>query len=395
MLQLLKVFKKLDAYLLSEFWLPLISGAGIITGVWLGIDKFKQVFKLLAQSGAPLSTGLVILGLEIPQILSLTLPISILLATFLAFQKLSSQSEVIAIRAAGWSFTRMMRPVIYLGLIGLTFSFVLSEFIVPVTGPFAERLYMLALYENPINTKAVKGFSYFEKDSHGSVKRIFYVRKFKIREDDNDLLKDVVILDFSKKHISMIHTARRGYWDINRGGWVLLNGSSSYIKQSEDDKKKVESINDVDTNAMHLVTNFEETLVPSSLKPNEILKDLTNVREMNFIGLKKFIEKHEADNIETDMLNEYKTKYYNKFAYPCSCLFLAIIGACLGITGRRRAVNWGYIAMGLVVFVFYMSQTIFDSFGQSGRIPPEYAVWMPNLLLGSLAFITFAYRADR
>lgn len=99
---------KIDNYVLTEFWLPLVSGAGIITGVWLGIDKFKEVFNLLAKSGAPMSTGVVILGLETPQILAITIPISILLATFLTFQKLSSQSEIIAMRAAGVSFTRLM-----------------------------------------------------------------------------------------------------------------------------------------------------------------------------------------------------------------------------------------------------------------------------------------------
>ena len=71
----------------SVFPAALASDSHCITGVWLGIDKFKEVFKLLAKSGAPFSTGLVILGLEIPQILAITIPISILLATFLTFQK--------------------------------------------------------------------------------------------------------------------------------------------------------------------------------------------------------------------------------------------------------------------------------------------------------------------
>lgn len=383
---------KIDRYVLTEFWLPLVSGAGIITGVWLGIDKFKEVFKLLAKSGAPFSTGLVILGLETPQILAVTIPISILLATFLTFQKLSSQSEIIAMRAAGVSFTRLMRPVFYLGLIGLAVCFILNEFVVPLTNPFAQKVYMLSLYENPIATKGVKGFSYFEKDSHDATKRIFYVRKFK-----NDYLKDVVILDFSKKHISMIHTARKGEWDPKRGGWILYDGSSSYIKNSEVAKKDKEEVDPeaFNTDALHLVTNFKETLIPSSLNPNTILQQMTNVRDMNFLKLRKLIQSHEKGKIFTDKLNEYKTKYFNKYSYPFSCFLLAIIGACLGITGRRRAINWGYIALGLIVFVFYMSQTVFDSFGQSGKIDPMLAVWIPNFILGAIAAWVYFYRAER
>lgn len=382
------MLKKIDKYILSEFWLPLVSGAGIITGVWLGIDKFKEVFKLLAKSGAPFTTGAVILGLEIPQILAVTIPISILLATFLTFQKLSAQSEVVAIRAAGVSFTRMMRPVVYLGILGMAFSFFLSEFIVPLSNPFAQKVYMLALYKDPIQNTVKKGFSYFENDSKGEVRRIFYVRKIK-----DEKLKRLVILDFSDKNLAMIHTAREGHWDPAKGGWILKNGSSSYIKTKA--KKDLEEEESLNSDVMHLVTNFKETLIPSSLNPQEIMEEISNVRDMNFLKLRSYIRKHEDGDIYTNELNEYKTKYFNKYSYPVSCILLALIGACLGITGRRRAINWGYILLGLVVFVFYMSQTVFDSFGQSGRIDPMLSVWMPNIILGVIAAATYAYRSSR
>lgn len=385
------MLKKIDNYIISEFWLPFISGAGIITGVWLGIDKFKEVFKLLAKSGASFSTGLVILGLEIPHILSITIPISVLLAAFLTFQRLSSQSEVIAMRAAGSSFTRMMQPVVIVGCIAMSASFILSEFVVPYTTPFAKKVYMLALYNDPIAKKSVKGFSYFEKDQDGTVKRIFYVKKLK-----EDVLKNIVILDFSKKQTTMVHTANEGLWDPQKGGWMLFDGTSSFIKTEKIKGKNID-LEDEDalSESMHLVSNFEETLIPSGINPNELLKKISKVRDMNFVSLKKLIDKHEDNGIHTDDLNDMKTKLYNKFSYPVSCLFVALIGACLGISSRRRQVTWGYIALGMVVFVFYMSQTMFDSFGSSGRIEPIIAVWMPNLILSLVALSCFLYRAER
>lgn len=377
------MFTKLDRYILIELWLPFVSGAGIITGVWLGIDKFKEVFKLLAKSGASFSTGIVVLGLEIPQILATTIPIGVLLATFLTFQKLSSQSEVIAIRAAGASFTRMMRPVFWAGLIAMLVTFFLAEFVVPISTPFAKKIYTIALYKDPISMKDVNGFSYFEKDSQGVIERIFYVRKFR-----DDLLRHVVILDFSKQNLSLIHTAKRAKWDPVKGGWILYDGSSSYIK-SESHKE------DDDSASMHLVSNFETTLIPSSLNPNEILKKMTKTGDLNFYGLWQMINLHKDDQIFTDRLNDYKTKFHSKFAYPFSCVLLALIGACMGITGRRRAVNWGYIALGLVVFVFYMSHTVFDSFGDSGRLDPALASWFPNIIIGLIAWVAFFYRANK
>lgn len=384
------MLKILDKYVLTEFWLPLTAGSGIITGVWLGIDKFKEVFKLLAKSGASFSTGIVVLGLEIPHILSVTLPISILLAAFLTFQKLSSQSEIIAIRAAGVSFSRLMRPVLFLGIIGALVCFLLSEFIVPLTTPFAKQIYTLALYQNPISTKSVNGFSYFERDSNDAIKRIFYVKNYKDAK-----LSDILILDFSKKDISMIHSAQSGSWNPEKGGWILMDGMSSYIKLQDlkKKKKKLAEADEAQLNNMHLVTKFHKTFVPSTLNPNEILKSINNVRDMNFYELAKLINLHTQGKIFTDKLDDFKTKYFNKFAYPVSCLMLAIIGAALGISARRRAINWGYILIGLVVFVFYMSQSMFESFGSSGRIEPAIAVWIPNLILMSISYYAYWYRA--
>lgn len=382
MLDLELLFQKFDQYILKEFCLPLASASGIITGVWLGIDKFKEIFKLLAKSGNSIMTGIVILGLEIPQILAITLPVSILLASFLCFQKLSSQSEIIALRAAGLSFTKLMRPVLYLGLLGLLACFFLSEFIVPITNPFAKKIYILSLYKNPIAKDILNGYSYFEQDAKNTLRRIFYVRKV-----CKNQLKDVVILDFSQKGVTMMHTAKSGSWDSEQGGWLLESGTSSYIKASQDEKAEE------DSGEMHLITNFAKVLIPSSINPYEIMKDLSNVRDMNIFALRSLIHKHESAHIYTDKLNEYKTKYLNKYAYPISCILLALIGACLGISARRRALNWGYILVALVVFVFFMSQTIFDSFGQSGSIEPLIAVFMPNIILSLMALLCFQYKS--
>jgi lipopolysaccharide export system permease protein len=378
------LLQRLDKYIFSETWLPFVSGAGIITGVWLGIDKFKEVFKLLAKSGASFMTGFVILGLEIPQILAVTIPISILLATFLSFQKLSAQSEIIAMRSSGISMVRLIKPVVILGLLGAIVSFSISEFVVPFTNPFAKKVYMLALYEDPINIQSQNGFSYFEKNSDGDIKRIFYVKTIQ-----DEVLKDIVILDFSTKGSTMIHSAKQGRWQPEQGGWVLSSGTSSYLKTEETSTGSITQL----SKTTHLISEFEQTLIPSSLNPNEILAKISNVRDMNFYSLYKFIMLHEKQGIFSDKLNEIKTKYYNKYAYPLSCVLLAVIGAVLGIVGRRRVVNWGYIAIGLIVFVFYMSQTLFESLGYSGRVAPELAVWMPNFILVFFAFVFFMYRA--
>ncbi len=371
---------RLDRYIISEFWLPLASGVGVITGVWLGIDKFKEVFKLLAKSGASFDKGIIIIGLQIPEIVSMTAPIGVLLAAFLVFQKLSGQSEILAMRAAGASFLRIMKPVIFMGILMACTTFILSEFVVPFASPLARKMYVLSLYKDPIPTKTINSFSYFEKNARGRIRRIFYVKSFQ-----DELLKDVIILDFSKQGLAQILTSAEGSWSSLKGGWELTKGNSHMIQQRGQKS---------DGNSLDLVSTFDSTFVPSKLNPKKILDKISKFKDLNFIELGKFIALHDDGSIETSKIHEAWTKFHNKFAYPISCILLAIIGACLGLVGRRQTINWGYILLGLVVFVFYMSQTIFSSFGESGRLDPFISVWIPNFIMFLMASLGIWYRTE-
>ena len=275
--------KILDRHIFSEFWLPFVGGASIITGVWLGIDKLKVIFKLLAISGASVSKGMVILGLEVPHMLALTLPISVLFACFLAFQKLSNESEIIALRATGISFKRIMLPVIYLGLITATMAFSINEFIVPKTSPLAKLVYSLAIYQNPVPENSEKSYNYIEKNAYGAIKRIFHVAKIK-----DKVLYDLLIIEFGKKKLFQVYTAKEAFWNAKRGGWQLYDGKSSSIKKNTKAGAK----------SKHFVSDFQSTFIPSSIDPQKILDNVSQLKELSFYELKKYIDENK-DEFET------------------------------------------------------------------------------------------------
>ena len=39
--------ERIDLYVLGQFVLPFLSATGIVTGVWLGIDRFKEIAKIV------------------------------------------------------------------------------------------------------------------------------------------------------------------------------------------------------------------------------------------------------------------------------------------------------------------------------------------------------------
>ncbi len=374
-----RYLKRIDTYIFSEFVLPFLSAGGIIAGVWLGIDRFKQIFKLLASGDYPWYTGFLILVLDIPKIALNILPICILLACFLSFQKLSIQAEFTAMKAAGASYLRILKAVMIFGLIGVLSCFIIAEILIPITAPLNDNIFKSAKKNR--DTKEIKSFTYTKHYPNQEVQQIFYVKSIK-----EDLLSNLVMVDFNHKGLINIHLAKNAKWDAEGHGWNLEKGNSSFIDRAAMDGN--EGFN-------HMVSNFKTKFVESEINPLDLIHIYKRIQTLNILEVWELIKLHEKNNIETSGLNSLKTNFQQRFAYPFTALILAFIGALLGFSSRRESRNWNYITLGLIVFSFFMFQAIFTSFGDSGRMPAIVAMWFPNFLLSLVAILISYFKTSK
>src|SRR3990167_2854629 len=80
------------------------------------ITRFKEIARFTALSGDFAMTGLFILY-HIPTILPIAIPISALLGSFLLFQRMSRSRELTALRASGFSFKKIIAPLLAVSLL--------------------------------------------------------------------------------------------------------------------------------------------------------------------------------------------------------------------------------------------------------------------------------------
>lgn len=367
--------KIIDRYIISEFWLPFLSGAAIITGVWLSADQIRQVFRLLTIANAPISLALNIIGLHLPEIFVVTIPIGVLWGSFLVFSRLNNDSEIIAMRTCGFSISRILKPVAIFGLMTSFACFFLNELVVPVTGPLARKLEVYSLYKNPF-AKTKRNFLYVEKGRNSSVliKRIFYSFKYNPKKDS---LSKVVILDFTKDGLTQIYTAKHARWLPLKGGWELKNGVSHFI--SSDDK-------------ISRVSEFAYLFIPSDATPAKLIKEIADPRLMNFVRLWKYLDLHD-NTIETSDFLEAKVAFHKKFSGPVACLLIALVGAPLGILPRRSSSNWNYVVLAMIIFQYYITQSTCTSIAETGKMDPFLAAWIPNVILLLISFVLIYRRS--
>lgn len=358
----------LDRYVLNEFWMPFISGSAIIAGIWLSADQLRQIFKLITTSDTPITLAITILGLHMPEIIVITIPIGVLWSTFLVFNRLNHDSEIIAMRTSGISLGKILRPVVLFGLITALASFLINETVVPFSNPLARKLEVYSIYKNPLpNTQ--KNFTYMEKSSKKKLRRIFYASSYNA---DKDLLKKIVILDFTRDGLTQIYTAKLAKWNPQKGGWELYKGTNHLISDDDD---------------LSRVSSFDTFFIPSGSTPAKLIRELKKPKEMNFLKLWMFLELQKDSTINTDDYNEARVNFHTKFAGPIACLLIGLIGAPLGILPRRSSSSWNYIILSVIIFQFYVTQSVCLSLAEANKIAPFIAAWFPNFVLSIVALI--------
>jgi lipopolysaccharide export system permease protein len=360
--------KMLDRYIANEFWQPLLFGIGIVTGVWFGAEQLKTIFNLIMKSGVPLNMALMILGLHLPEIVVTTIPIGVLLGTLLVFNRLSGDSEIIALRTSGVSFYRIMVAPLMFGLITSIASFAISECVVPVANQTSKKLEFLALYKSEMPTGQAN-FTYMERGKDLTLQRVFYIGFY-----NQKMLNDIIVLDFTRNKLVQIIAAASGFWD--HGEWILEKGRTYVLSGSSD----ITRILQFDKLVIPGIKNIQTALDSGKQSP----------KEMNMFELMGYIDLLKRSN---SLSNDVLVRLYQKFSNPLACLIVALAGAPLGLLARRSRNNIGFIYSAGIVFVYYVLQSTSGALGEAGRIDPLLAAWLPNIVIGTVGAVILYNKA--
>jgi lipopolysaccharide export system permease protein len=360
--------KLLDRYIANEFWQPLMFGIGIVTGVWFGADQLRTIFNLIMKNGVPWNMALMIIGLHLPEVIVMTIPIGVLLGTLLVFNRLSGDSEIIALRTSGISFYRIMVAPLVFGLFTSFASFAINEAVVPVANRQSKKLEFLAVYKT-VMPQGQANFTYLDRAKDGKLQRVFYIDFVSGKEINN-----IIILDFTRAKLSQIIAAASGYYD--HGQWELHKGRT-YVLSGDSDITRIMQFNKLVLPGMSNIANAMEC---QKVAP----------KDMNMVELKNYIDVLQKSN---SVGNELLVRYYQKFSQPLACLIVALAGAPLGLLARRSRSSIGLVYSAVIVFLYYVLVSSSGALGEAGRMPPAVAAWLPNAVIGALGMIILYFKA--
>ncbi|MEW5725373.1 MAG: LPS export ABC transporter permease LptF [Thermodesulfobacteriota bacterium] len=327
------------------------------------MGKVLQLTELVVVRGIEATTIFKLLGLTIPMFLSMTIPLSTLLAVLMAFLRLTGDNELTVLKSAGVGLYQLLPPVILFCLWTYLLTAHLTLTLVPEAN-WAFRLELLDL------AKARADVSLKERVFNTGFKNmVLFVNHMSM---ESDQMEDIFIQDERDPDVWSVIVASRGRiaTDPERGALIfqLFDGAIDRVYAS------LQSTETIDFNRYELRLDLDDEMGNPAL-------DQKGHSEYTTEELWEFIEK--LKDRKHAHYPIYLMDAHKRLALPVACLVLGLIAVPLGVQFRARGRNWGVI-MGIVVFlVYYVLLTAAKSFGESKLFPPALGIWMPNLLIGA------------
>lgn len=89
----------LDKYVLKELLYPFIFGVASFSSIFIASSMLFKIVQYITTYGASTGTVARLFLYSLPEVINYTFPMSVLLATLMAFGKLSGSSEIIAMKS--------------------------------------------------------------------------------------------------------------------------------------------------------------------------------------------------------------------------------------------------------------------------------------------------------
>ena len=353
----------LRTYILKEMLQPTFLSLVLFTFVMLVGNLVKLTDLLINKGVSPLSI-LQMFGLLVPSLLSYTLPMAVLTGTLLAFGKLSSDREILAMKASGVSFYAIAAPVLLVGFVVSIGLIPVNTHVVPWSLYATRRLLVDIGIRNP--TAFLEG-GVFIKEFKPYILFIYQV-------DGNRLFK-VRIYEPKEGRPTRTIVAQRGeFIPIPKERRVLLklyDGAAD-----EPDLKNPLKFYKLQfkTYAMSLAVGEGKDPATLDRKP----------KDMSMQQLQAEMKKLSAEGIDPVPL---RVELHRRFSMAFSPLVFILTGLPLGVTTRRAQRSIGFGLSVLVFLGYYLFLVLGQALAEKGLLPAAPALWLGNAVffaIGSL-----------
>jgi lipopolysaccharide export system permease protein len=352
---------RVDRVVLAELVGPLVGGIGLFTTLFFAADGLQRITEYL-QRGESAELIFKVVAFSLPTILPYTVPMSMLLGALLAFTRLSGDSELVALQAAGIPFPRIVLPAALLAL-GLALPMMLLN---QSQVPRLAALRQSAIEEARGNGGRKTGFDAFDMATSQDDNRRLVIHAeggVRFEPGGNAVLTGVQATLWEGDAPQATVSARSARWKIGSRNWVLGDGVTSF------DHRSLIGMRTPDSRLREL-----ELGTPDELR--------TLSRPVVEVGTDRLWQRARFRRTTGDEVaaREAEVEIAKRYAFPLATVVFVLIGAPLGIQPGRSGKGVGFGISVLLTFAYWTLLQIGMAMGKGGVLPPLLAAQLPNVV---------------
>ncbi len=361
----------LDSYIAREMVAPTGIGLLVFTFVLL-IDQIPRLLAVLVARSADVSTIVRVFVNLLPSILAVTIPMAFLLGVLLAFGRMASDSEIVALRAVGVSPARLLAPVLMMAATMTALTFYINAVALPAANQ-AHRQLVFSLVVSKART-VVSPRTFTDELLPGRM--MLYVQDV---EPDTGVWKNLLIHDLRDAAQPKLILARSGELIVDRGlGSVRLQlGAGNEHTFSVGKPREYNRLEFAEMSFGLPVDEFFPERKKLLLQKGD--------REMTLAELGREIAQRRAQGKNRKDWGRFAVEWHKKFAIPAACLVFGLLGLALSLGSKKEARSAAFALSIAVIFVYYVLLRLGEQAGDTGMMVPWLAMWGANIALGAMA----------
>jgi len=374
--------KVIDRYLGASFIMPLFISTLFFVSFLLTFQLFRLT-KLVINKGVPLQSIINLMGHISVSFLPMAIPLSVLFATIFTLNKLSADSEIIAMRSFGLSKVKLFKPFFILGILISIATYALNHSLIPYSKRQFQRGVTILTSKGVLAD--IRPGSFFTQIPG------ITIFSEKVTNKGKDLTDVFIHLSPKNSDEEKVIFAKRGEmiksqnneWGFGEMRMKLYRGNILKIFEENNDSEKI------------FFETYDFPLNQSSAEPGFVNKDSMRTspelwklikkgpreewvgrRDRNFDVTKRTIREY----------NKTKVEFWSRINTPLTCLLFILLGFSLGVQ-RTRGKKSGAAVPSLIILISYYSLYFLGvSMVKSGQIPAALAVFAPTGLGFLVAF---------
>ncbi|MBI3636169.1 MAG: LptF/LptG family permease, partial [Candidatus Rokubacteria bacterium] len=374
----------LDRYIVRELVSPFVLGTSLFT-FFLLIDRLYHLTDLVITKGVPFHLVLQLLAFMLPQFLAHTFPMALLVAVLLAGGRLAGDLEIVACKAAGVSLFRLFRPVF---LVGIAMTVITASFTL-VLSPLANQEFQRQLF-TILQTRAASGLKErVFNTTFGDI--VIYVEEVSASQVG---LRGLVVSDERDPKLSRIVTAHDGRLlsdpATRKITLRMINGGVSEADVTPADPPKGLTTEEMAVGGgaagakRYRYSAF--AIYDMNLTVESPLKSAAKGQDKpeKDLGLRELVRKIHETKDDPMGVAAMRAELQKRFAFPVASFVFALMGFPLAVRSHRGGRSVALVATLVILVSYYVIITSLEGAALRGRLPIWLAIWLPNMLFGSM-----------